>query len=134
MIWIYLLIAAFGFIPFMIVLYKMNKLKRMKSNGIKTTALIKEVFGVSHHHLNSVVIEYLVEDTRQVITKKILVAGLPYQVGDHIPIYYNKQRPTKMLVDAGKNFTFSIVFTLLLAIILIAACFLIQNSINKGEL
>lgn len=134
MIWIYLLISAFGFLPFIIVLYKMNRLKQMKINGIKTNALIKEVFGVSHRHLNSVVIEYSVEETRQVITKKIVVAGLPYQVGDHIPIYYNKQRPTKMLVDAGKNFTFSIVFTLLIAIILIAACFFIQNGINKGEL
>ena len=74
-------------------------------------------------------------DSPEVITKKIPVAGLPYAVGESLPIIYNPQNSRKILLDAGKkSFTGMLVFTLLIAAFIIFACFMIQKGIANGEM
>ncbi len=132
MIWIYTLLIATGFLPFLVILYKINKQKKMKKHGVKTTATVTEVpFGL-YRGINLVTIEYPVTETGQVISKKIRVAGIPYSVGDKLPMYYKRENPTAMILDAGKNFIFLIVFTLIIALAVIALCFF--TNIATGEM
>jgi Protein of unknown function (DUF3592) len=134
MIWIYILLISTGFLPLVVVLYKMSKVKRMKRNGIKTNGIVQIVYGISQRYLNSIVIEYTIAATNQVISKKIVVGGIPYRVGESLPLYYDRDKPEKMLLDSGKSFTTLLVFTLLLAAGIIAACFFIQSSVNSGQM
>lgn len=134
MIFIYAFLIVLGFIPFLIVLYKMNKVKRMKRDGVKTMSTVRQLSGNALKGLNTVVIEYPVEGSNQVVQKQITVAGTPYLVGDKLPLYYDRNNPNKMLLDSGKGFIFLLVFTLLLAAFFIAACFMIQRSIEAGEI
>ena len=131
---IYAVLIVIGFLPFAVILYKMNRVNRMKKYGVKATGEVLDVPFGTLRGLNRVVIGYTVKETGAVITKEITVAGLPYQAGDKLPMYYDRQDPHKMLLDAGSGFTFMLVFTLLIAVFTIAACFMIQNSIETGEL
>jgi len=131
---IYALIIVIGFLPFAIILYKRNKVKRMKKFGVKGVGTVRDVPFGSYRHLNKVLIEYTVKENGTVITKEITVAGLPYQVGDNLPLYYDKQNPHKMALDSGSGFTIMLLFTLLLAIFIIAACFMINYSIETGQM
>lgn len=134
MIFIYALLIVLGFIPFLVILYKMNKVKRMKRNGVKTVGTIRELSGSSLKGLNSAVIEYPIEGSYEVVQKQISIAGMPYQVGDQLPLYYDRNNPGKMLFDSGKSFMILLIFTLLLAAFFIAACFMIQKSVAAGEM
>lgn len=131
---VYALLIVLGFAPFLIILYKMNKVKRMKRDGVKTTATIRQLIGNSLKGLNSVVIEYPTESSNLVIQKRITVAGMPYQVGDKLPLYYDRNDPNNVQFDSGKGFIVLLIFTLLLAAAMIAACFLINKSIAAGEI
>ncbi len=134
MLFMYALLIVLGFAPLLIILYKMNKVKRMKKDGLKTTATVRQLIGNSLKGLNSVIIEYPVENNHQVIQKRITVAGLPYQVGDKLPLYYDRNDPNKVQFDSGKGFIVLLIFTLLLAAGMIAACFMINKSIAAGEM
>ena len=134
MIAIYAILIPIGFIPFLIVLYKMKRLKRRKQTWIKTTATVRQIFGFSYRSINIFQIEYTIAGTRETFTKKIPVAGLPYAIGDSLPIIYNPQNPRKILLDAGKSFIPMLVFTLLIAAFVIFASFMINKSIVSGEM
>lgn len=134
MVYIYAFVIVLGFIPFLIVLYKMGNVKRMKRDGVKVSGRVCQLSGNSLKGLNTVLIEYPVEGSSQVMQKQITVAGTPYQVGDTLPLYYDRKNPGKMLLDSGKGFIVLLVFTLLLAAFFIAACFMIRNSIAAGKM
>ena len=134
MIAIYAILIPIGFIPFLIVLYKMKRLKRRKQTWIKTTATVRQIFGFSYRSINIFQIEYTITGTKETFTKKIPVGGLPYTIGDNLPIIYNPQNPRKILLDAGKSFTPLLIFTLIIAAAIVAVCFMMQKSIEKGEL
>jgi len=131
---IYAALTVLGFLPFAIILYKINRFNRMKKNGVSTTGIVLDVPFGSLRRLNRVTINYTVKETGILITKEIVVAGLPYRIGDKLPMYYDRLDPHKMLIDAGKGFTFMLVFTFLIAVFIIAACFMIQTGIESGEL
>ena len=132
---IYALLIAAGFIPFAIVVYKMKRLQRRRKTGVKTNAIVKEIYGFSYRSINIFLIEYTIAATGEAVSKKIPVAGLPYAVGESLPIIYNPQNPRKILLDAGKkSFTGMLVFTLLIAAFIIFACFMIQKGIANGEM
>lgn len=134
MIAIYAILIAIGFIPFLVVLYKMKRLKRRKQTWIKTMATVREIYGFSYRYINIFLIEYTIAVTGEIFTKKIPVAGLPYNKGEGLPIIYNPQDPRKILLDAGKSFTPMLLFTLIIAAAIIAVCFMMQKSIEKGEM
>lgn len=106
----------------------------MKKDGVKTTGTIRRLIGSSLKGLNSVIIEYPIEGSNQLVQKQITVAGLPYQVGDKLPLYYDPNDPNKMIFDSGKGFIMLLIFTLLLAGFMITACFMISKSIAAGEM
>lgn len=134
MILIYAFLIAIGFLPFAIVVYKMKRLEGRRKTWAKTNAIVKEIYGFSYRSVNIYVIEYTIAATGETLTKKIPVAGLPYAVGESLPIIYNPQNPRKILLDAGKSFTPMLVFTLFIAILIIAACFMINKSMLSGEI
>ena len=74
------------------------------------------------------------EGSDNYVRKELTVAGMPYYIGQELTLYYDKENPHNMLFDSGKGFIVMIVFTLLIAAFFIAACFMINSSILKGEL
>ena len=102
---IYTILISLGFLPFLIILYKMNKVKRMKSNGVKVTGIVRQLSGSTNRSLNSMVIEYPVTGTNYTITKQLTIAGMPYQVGDELPLYYDSKDPEKMHFSCCNIFT-----------------------------
>jgi hypothetical protein len=125
MVFIYAFLIAIGFLPFAIIVYKMKRLERRRLTWTKTMATVREIYGFSYRSINIFLIEFTNPETKETITKKIPVAGLPYAIGETLPIIYNPQNPRKILLDAGKkSFTGMMVFTLLIA------AFIIKPSTN----
>jgi len=131
---VYIILPLFGFLPFFIVLYKMKKVQKLKKNGVKTTGIVRGISGSPSSKLSRIVIDYFLEGTNQYIRKELTVAGMPYSVGQELPLYYDPKDPNKMAFDSGKGFIAMIIFTLLIAGFAIAACFLINKSILNGEM
>lgn len=131
---IYAAIIAFGFIPFIITMFKMKKMKRLRATGIKTKAIVREVYGRSPNGMNRVLIEYDVRGSHEPYKKNIIVAGTPYSPGDELPLVHAENKPGNPMVDSGKGYIFLIIFTLIIAIGMIAACYMIDRSIAAGEL
>src|SRR6185295_19960418 len=101
--WIYILLITLGFLPLAIVLYKINRQKKMKRNGIKSTDTVLQLSGNSLRGLNRLLIQYPVTATGEIIRKEIIVAGVPYKTGDNLPMYYDRNNPHRMILDGGKN-------------------------------
>ena len=134
MIFLYISLALLGFLPTVIILYKKYKTDKLRNNGSQAMGTIREVFGFSTRAINIVRIEYPVKETGEFISKKIRVAGLPYSVGDQVPLFYDPKKPHYMRLDYKKAFIPMLVFTLLIAGFVIFACFKIQKAIATGEM
>ena len=132
--WIYAFLIALGFLPLAIVLYKMNRQKKMKRNGIRSTATVLQLGGNSLRGLNRVLIQYPVTGTGEIIRREIIVAGTPYQPGDSLPMYYDRNNPHKMILDGGKNFIVMIVFTSIIAVFLLFATYMIRKAVAEGSM
>ncbi|HMK04827.1 MAG TPA: DUF3592 domain-containing protein [Ferruginibacter sp.] len=131
---VYIILAGLGFLPFIIVLYKMRRVQRMKREGIKTMAIVRGISGSPGAKLSGMVIDYFIEDSNQWMRKQLTVAGMPYSVGQELPVYYDKKHPHKMVLDPGKGSIVMIIFTLLIAAFVIAACFFINKDLANGTL
>lgn len=64
MLWIYAGLILIGFMPLMIVIFKISKVKKMKRLGVKTTGIVKDVPMGTLRGLNRVMIEYEVKGKR----------------------------------------------------------------------
>jgi len=130
----YFFIVILGFCPFLIILYRIRKVEHLKKYGGKSTGTVLQLKGSGTKSINSVVIRYFLENSKHYVEKEINVAGMPYHVGQELPLYYDRNDPHKMSLDSGKAFIPLVIFTLLIAAFSIVACFLINRSISNGEL
>jgi hypothetical protein len=131
---IYAIMIAIGFVPFIIALFKMRRIKRMQKDAVKTTATVKQFYTRSIKGMNRVLIEFTIVETGQVIEQEIIVGGMPYAIGDELPLLYEKDNPAKNILDPGKSYIAILIFTLLLAAFMIFACYMIEGSIERGEM
>lgn len=130
---IYAIMIVIGFVPFIITLYKQIRMHYMRKNGSKATAVVKEISGYSLGGMSRVLIEFLPK-TGQLVSKEIMVAGTPYKKGDRLPLIYKKDNPAITILDSGKSYYAIVIIAFLLGLFVIGACFLIQGSIEKGEI
>lgn len=130
---IFALIIITGFLPFIIVLLRIKGIRKLEKYGVKTTGTVCQTPLGTLRGINKILIEYRINETGIIIRKDIAVAGLPYKEGDKLPLYYDKDDPGKMQLDSGKGFIFMLVFTLIIAVFAVAACWMIYTGIQTGE-
>ncbi len=129
---IYTIMIIIGFVPFIITLFKMKRFKRMRQQGIKTTATVKEIYGRSAKGMNRIGIEFKLE-TGQLVSQEIIVGGMPYDIGDELPLIYERADPAKNIPDPGNSYIIIVVFAFLLAIFVLFACYKIQQGLETGQ-
>jgi len=134
MMYIYACLVLLGFLPMAIVLYKKYKTDKLQKHGTRTLGIVREIYGYNPRMINRVLIEFPVQETGKIISKKINVAGIPYNVGDQIPLFYDPKRPHNIRLDYKKGFIPMLVFTLLIAGFVIWACIKIQKAVAAGEM
>lgn len=130
---IFAVIMIIGFLPLIIVLFRIKGIRKMEKYGVKTTGIVCQTPLGTHRGINKVLIEYRINETGIIIKKEISVAGLPYKEGDKLPLYYDKDDPGKIQLDSGKGFIFMLVFTFIIAVFAVAACWMIYSGIQTGE-
>lgn len=130
--WIYLILIIAGFLPFFVILYRIEELKRWKKTGIPTKATVVRIPMGYYSRLTKITIQYIVKETGQFIEKQIIVAGNPYPLGQQLPILYKKENPNKSILVPEKSFTMMVIFTILIAIVIIGATFMIRKSVLEG--
>lgn len=125
MIITYAIMIVIGFVPFIITFFKMKRINKMRMTGIKTIAVVKELYGMQLRGINKVLIEFNLE-TDQLVSHVLTVRGVPYKLGDKLPLIYERNNPGKNIVDPGKYYTIISVIAFLLGMGMIGACFLVQ--------
>jgi hypothetical protein len=132
MIVVYVLIIMLGFVPFLVIVYRMNAVKSLSKTGVKVMATVKEISrkSASSTSLTTVTITYPLKSTGQTVRKQIFVAGSPYDIGDRLPMYYDSKDPFKIQLDSARIFIFLIFFTLLIAAVSIWACYMIHRDLG----
>lgn len=130
--WIYLILIIAGFLPLMVVLYRINQLKEWRRTGIATKATVVKIPMGYYPRMTRITIQYYCKDKGQLIEKQITVAGNPYTVGQQLSLLYKKNDPYKSILDPGKSFTGMLIFTIIIALVILAATFLIRKSVAEG--
>src|SRR5688500_16891702 len=108
-------LALVGFLPMVIILIRKSKNDRLKKIGVMTTAIVKNIHGFSTRSINVFEVEYRVKETGETISKNLRVAGLPYAVGDELPMIYDPRDPRRMQLDFKKGFLPMLIFTIIIA-------------------
>lgn len=130
---VYAIMIIIGFLPFLFTLFKMRRMTQVRNAGAKSTAVIKELYGLSLKGVNNVLMEFKLE-TGQLVSQVISVMGVPYKPGDELSLIYERDNPAKNIIDSGKSYIIIVVFAFLLGIGMMGACYLIQRSIENGAL
>lgn len=115
-----------------IIITRKIKNDRLKKIGVATTATVKNVHGFSTRSINLVEVEYRVKETGETISKNLRVAGLPYLVGDELPMIYDPVNPRRMQLDFKKGFIPMLVFTIIIAAAIIFACIKLKGMVDSG--
>jgi hypothetical protein len=134
MIYVLILLGLFGLLPLVIILIRKNRNDKLRKHGVATTCTVTQLFGMNFRSINLVEVKYRVIETGETITKNLRIAGVPYAVGDELPIFYDPSNPKHMQLDMKKGFVAMLVFTLIIAIAIIWACFKLNQMVNNGEI
>lgn len=134
MIYIFIALGMLGFLPMIIILFRKNKNDKFRKYGVATTGTITKLFGISIRGINLIEIQYRVNETGELISKNLRVAGVPYQVGMEIPVLYDPKNPKQMQLDMKKGFMPMLIFTIIIAIIITWACFKLNEMVTNGEI
>lgn len=132
MIFAYALLVVLGAMPLLFILYRIRKVNRLKKTGVQTMAIVREIETFSTRSINRVTIDYYMEDGLHYIRTQIKVAGTPYDIGQELPIVYDRKNPHQMQLDSGKGFILLVVFTAIIFIFSIVACFLVADTYKSG--
>lgn len=127
-------LGLIGFLPMVVILIRKKSNDRLKRHGVATTAVVRNIYGVSLRGINIVRVEYKVRETGETFSKNLRVAGMPYSVGDELPVIYDPQKPRKMQPDMKKAYLPMLIFTIIIAAFVIFACFKLKEMVKSGAL
>jgi hypothetical protein len=125
-------LGLIGFLPMGVILFRKYSNDKLKKKGVSTTAVVRDVYGVSIRGLNAVRVEYKVKETGEIVSKNLRVAGLPYSVGDELPVIYDPVKPRRMQPDMKKGYIPILIFTVIIAAFILFACFKLKQMIDNG--
>lgn len=134
MIYILIALGLVGFLPMGIILFRKNRNDKFRKYGVTTTGTITELFGRSIRGINIVEIKYLVQETGETLSKNLRVAGVPYEVGTELPVIYDPKNPKRMQLDMRKGFIPMLIFTIIIGVVIIWACFKLNEMVARGEM
>ncbi|MEO5947137.1 MAG: hypothetical protein ABIP79_10015 [Chitinophagaceae bacterium] len=67
--WLYFLLIVVVFLPFLVVLYRIKKLKRWRKTCVATSATVVKIPLGFYNRINSSTIQYSIKETGQKIEK-----------------------------------------------------------------
>lgn len=130
-------IAALGFLPLVIVLWKRRRVRNLVEKGHYVSGRILEVYTHRGHKGNTyyrALIEYPVFN-RAPLQRFYTFSGKKgleiFYKGRWIELYYDKEKPERFIPkEASKNNGF-LVFAIIIAIVYIALCFFLYDFMKK---
>ena len=135
-------LAALGFLPLGIVLYKVWMVRRIRNHGLPANARVFEIRATRpyNHDMRSPMKRrlYYVYYTfygngLQQYSGMLTIAESKYSKGDVIDIYYLPENPDRNMVKGTWKSAGMLIFTSLLALFMIFAAYKIYRMIEFGE-
>ena len=137
-----ILLAAFGFLPLGIVLYKVLLVRRIMKYGQQAKARVYEISSTRsyNHDMRSAMRRQLFYvhytfygNGSQQYSGMLTIAEPKYSKGDVIDIYYLPENPKRNTVKGAWKSAGMLIFTVLLALFVIFAAYKIYRMIEFGE-
>lgn len=133
MIFLYILLITIGALPMTVFLVKRRNYYHILRQGTKTTAQVTEAKRVRYRgnatH-DRVFFTYLPAGIAQYMQGDFITKIGKYRRGDLIDIYYLPQAPQKSAVPGSKREVGFFIFTLLIFLFVVFACFKIHEAVK----
>lgn len=133
MIVLYILLIAIGALPMTVFLRKRRSYYRILRQGVKTTAQVTDRRSVryrGHATYDRVSFTYLPAGAGRYMQGDFITKIGKHRRGDLIEIYYLPQAPQKSAVPGSKGERGMFLFTLLIFLFVLFACFKIHEEVK----
>lgn len=133
---IYLLLtglAAFGFVPLFIILYKKNRVKKILTTGLPARATVYHVHTSFKQPTDIVHYSFYAQNITQPFTGSLTIKSGVYRTGDVLEIYYLPGNPKQNTMKGAWGSNVLVAFGIILALVILFAVFKLYQMIESGS-
>lgn len=138
MIFIAIFIGLLGFLPLAIVLFKRNKIRKLKANGTYVSGVVTNHYqtrgykGVIYYHA---VIQYPVRGGAPLV-RNFKYAGHKnlLSTGQQVEVVYDNDNPEKFTLTILPENKAMLIFTAIIAVVYIFICFKLYETMKDAGL
>lgn len=136
-VWITIGIGILGFLPLLIVMWKQKRVRKMKEQGVLTTGVVERIeerMGFKGSRYFLVHIRYTVEGRPVTGTYTFLAyKNLPlFTPGAAIEIYYDPEKPGKILPRDVPQSNAMLIFGIVFAIGYLVICYFLYGFLKEN--
>ncbi|PKA84454.1 hypothetical protein ATE92_2644 [Ulvibacter sp. MAR_2010_11] len=135
MILIYIVILLLASLPTFITLFRINKYRSIRRNGINTKARITQISMQNFfrgQHLLKLSLEYKDYKSGLLVYGEAISANSKHQVGDLVDIAYKPNTSKIYIKGEEKNYRPMLVFAIILLIFMVFAVYKIDEMVING--
>jgi hypothetical protein len=134
MIYVLIGLAAFGYLPLLIVLWRRRRVRRLLDGGTRTVATVQTVFYVRRSHTDIVHYVFLDSITGRQYAGSLTIKHGVYKIGDSIETYYDPGNPKRNTVKGAWASKAFILFVLIIGLFTSFAAYKIWEMVQSGEM
>lgn len=126
-------LAAFGFLPLLIILYRRKQVKEIRTTGLTSKARVYRVFTVRRQPTDIVSYTFYDQHMKQYYGSLTCRSGM-YKENDVIDVYYRPDNPKKNTVDGAWKSNIIVAFGIAIAAVILFAVYKMYWMLEKGEM
>ncbi len=136
MIFIYILLIVAGALPLIVFLIKRKNYQAILRNGTAASAVVTDKRLIRFNRgitIERVSFAYLPKEAIQYFTGQLTTAVGKYKKGEQLVVFYLSENPKKCAVPGSKGEIVFLIFTILILLLVIFACFKIHETLEVGN-
>ena len=127
-------LAAFGFLPLIIILYKKNRVKKILATGIPAKATVYNVYAVPRQPTDIVYYSFYTQNTTQQFTGTLTIKSGTYKPGDVLDIYYMPGNPKRNTMHGAWGSPAILIFGIVIALFVLFAVYKLYEMVESGSI
>ncbi len=126
-------LAAFGFLPLAIILYKRRRVTSILSTGQQAKATVYQVYRAGRSAADIVHYHFITGDGIQTTGSLTIQTGA-YKTGDVLDVYYLPDNPKRNTVHGAWQSKGMVVFGIVIAMFILFAVYKLWEALQTGSM
>lgn len=126
-------LAAFGFLPLAVIVYKKRSVQKILATGNKATAMVYNVQRLTRSATEVVYYHFFTPDGVQSVGSLTIQSGT-YKPGDVLEVYYQPGNPKKNTVSGAWGSKAFVVFGIVIAAFVLFAVYKMWEMVENGSM